>query len=267
MKLISWLLLTIALACSENTTSEVSTNEYAAVPVSELDLNESQVSFNAQEREQKIIKESFLRFQTEDLDKTYQKIVNYTQQHKGYIQKDESGKGYGQYNRNLIVRIPTQNFQGIIEAISKDVSYFDTKRISARDVTKEFIDLEARLKAKKTLEARYLELLSKAKNVKEILEIERELSTIREEIEAKEGRLKYLKNQVSLSTLTIEFYKVTSESGVTVSYGSKMWNALKSGFNGLSFFFLALLNIWPFILIIALTVFFIRRKFFKKKKS
>ncbi|NAS30935.1 DUF4349 domain-containing protein [Flavobacteriaceae bacterium R38] len=269
MKLLSWFLLSIALACSGNNSSEEaykSGNESILELVNNSELDQVSFDFNFEEREQKIIKESFLRFQTNNLEKTYQEIVNYTRQHEGFIQKDESGKGYGDYNRSLVIRIPTQNFQKVIDSISKNVSYFDTKRISARDVTEEFIDLEARLKAKKTLENRYLELLKKANSVKEILEIERELSSIREEIEAKEGRLKYLQNQVSLSTLTIEFYKLTAENGVTVSYGSKMWKALKSGFNGLSFFFLGILNIWPFILIVIFTVFFLRRRFFKKKK-
>jgi len=271
MKLISWFLLSIVLACSGNNSSGEASVAYAEVSPSISDAKFDKVyspnAVDLQKREQKIIKESFLRFETNDLDKTYQEIINYIRQNNGYIQKDESGKGNHQFTRSLILRIPTQGFQKVIDSITNKVAYFDTKRISARDVTEEFIDLEARLKAKKTLENRYLELLTKAKTVKEILEIERELSSIREEIEAREGRLKYLQDQVSLSTITIEFYKITAENRVTISYGFKMLNALKSGFNGLSYFFLGLLNIWPFILIVTFIVFFIRRKFFKKKKS
>jgi hypothetical protein len=168
-------------------------------------------------------------------------------------------------SRNLEIRIPTINFQKTIDSISNYVSFFDTKRISARDVTEEFIDLEARLKAKQTLEKRYLELLSKANNVKEMLEIERELSNIREEVEAKQGRLKYLQSQVSLSTLNIEFYKINVETGVAISYGSKMWNALKSGFNGISLFFLGILHVWPFIILLIIGGFILKRWINKKK--
>jgi hypothetical protein len=33
---------------------------------------------------------------------------------------------------------------------------------------------------------------------------------------------------------TIEFYKnVAHEGGATISYGSKIWNAIASGFNGI----------------------------------
>ena len=99
----------------------------------------------------------------------------------------------------------------------------------------------------------------------EILEIEKELANIREEIEAKQGRLQYLQSRVAMSTITIEMYTEKPQgTGTTVSYGTKMWNAIKSGFNGLSSFFLGILHVWPFILILAVVLFFIRRKLRKK---
>lgn len=238
----------------ENEISEVSTNNAYEISVPKDDLK------------QKIIKTSYLKFETQDLNKTFLHIKKAIQNNKGFIQNDNSNKSYNTITRHLVVRIPTNNFQNTLDAISKDVAYFDTKRISAKDVTEEFIDLEARLKAKLTLEKRYLELLSKAKNVKEMLEIERELSNIREEIEAKQGRLKYLQNRVSLSTFDIEFYKLTSETPVTTSYSTKMWKAIKSGFNGISIFFLGLLHIWPFILILVIAGFFIKKWIKKSKK-
>ncbi|WP_452225421.1 DUF4349 domain-containing protein [Lacinutrix chionoecetis] len=213
---------------------------------------------------QKIIKESYLEFETKDLDKTFANILRYVNQNNGVIQNDNTSKNYNRSTRTLVVRVPAKGFQNTLDSISKSVEYFDTKRISSKDVTEEFIDLEARLNAKRTLETRYLQLLSKAKNVKEMLEIERELANIREEIEAKQGRLKYLNNRVSLSTINITFYKTTANSKITQSYGSKMGKAIKSGFNGLSLFFLGLLNIWPLLLLILLGV-FLFRKWYKKK--
>lgn len=133
-------------------------------------------------------------------------------------------------------------------------------------MTAEYIDIEARLKAKKTLESRYLELLKKATKVSEILEIEKELSVIREEIESKEGQLKYLQNKVSLSTVTINFYKTVANSqDATVSFSSKIWNAIKSGWNGISTFFIGLLHIWPFIIILVAVILYIRKRIASKK--
>ena len=93
-----------------------------------------------------------------------------------------------------------------------------------------------------------------------------EIHNIREEIEAKQGRLKYLQNKVALSTIDIEFYKLTSEAPVAKSYGTKMWNAIKGGFNGISLFFLGLLYIWPLIVIAVIGIFLLRRWMRKSKK-
>lgn len=120
----------------------------------------------------------------------------------------------------------------------------------------------------KEIGKRYLELLSKANKVSEILEIEKQLAIIREEIEAKEGQLKYLQSQISMSTVTIEMYtNNASESGVTVSYGSKIWNSVKSGFNGMSSFILGLISIWPFIIIFVILFIFVRRRFKRKTQK
>lgn len=231
-------------------------------------VNYNQVPVPKQQS-QKIIKTAQLRYETQDLDVTRTQVLAAIKEAQAYIQNDNSGKDYNQLYHRITVRVPTKNFQQLLDGIAKGVAYFDERTISQEDVTAEFVDLNARLNAKRKLEERYLDLLAKAKNVKEMLEIERELAKIREEIEAKQGRVNYLENQVSLSTVHIHFYKVTARTGITQSYGSKITNALKSGWNGISVFFLGLLHIWPFLILVGLGLFFIRRwiKRRRKKKS
>jgi hypothetical protein len=217
--------------------------------------------------EQKIIKTGNLRFETNDIEATYSQIQLAVKSHNAIIQNDTEGKNYESVFKNITVRVPSKNFDLFLKDISKGVAYFDNKEISSQDVTEEYIDIDARLKAKKVLEARYLELLKKANKVTEMLEIEKQLSAVREEIEAKEGQLRYMQSQISMSTITIEFYKtVANEGGATISYGSKIWNAIKSGFNGISSFFIGLLSIWPFLIILATGFYFIRKRFKKKTK-
>ena len=215
--------------------------------------------------ETQIIKTSNLRFETNDLNKSYQNIQKAILNHKGTLQNDESGKDYASAFRNLTIRIPNTNFIAFLDEISKGVNHFDRKEISSQDVTEQYIDLESRMNSKKILEKRYLQLLQKANKVSEIIEIESKLAQIREEIEAKEGQFRYLKNQISMSTITIEMYtNDASQSGTTASFGSKIWNEIKSGFNSLSGFILGIISIWPFLIITILIFIFIKRKFKKK---
>ena len=221
---------------------------------------------NPSQSETKIIKTADLSFQTSDLSTSYENLHTDIKKYKAIIQNDESGKNDESVYRNLTIRIPSQHFDSFIADISKGVQHFDRKEISQQDVTEEYVDTESRMKSKKKLEERYLQLLSKASKVSEMLEIEKKLAEIREEIEAKEGQLKYMQNRVSMSTVNIQMYTYNaSESGATVSYGGKIWNSLKEGFNGLSNFMLSIISIWPFILIFVGVFIFIKRRFFKKK--
>ncbi len=270
-KLIIALLFFAVISCkkADAAASEEISIQAVKLPAKSKAVNSDAYSESLNEKdksiEQKIIRTGNLRFETDNLETTYEKIKIAVKKGKAFIQNDSEGKEYASVYRRITVRIPSENFDSFIKDISSGVDHFDNKEINSQDVTEEYIDIDARLKAKKKLENRYLELLAKANKMSEMLAIEAQLSAIREEIEAKEGQLRYMQNQVSLSTITIEFYKTTAEeSGVTISYGAKVWNAVKSGFYGISSFFLGLLEIWPFI-IIAITLFYFIRKRFKKK--
>lgn len=259
--------------CQKHYENEASADmKIAAVklPPKPTGFNSDEASTNLSEPaiEQKIIKEASLRFETSDLNETFSQIQKAIASNKGTVLNDTEGKNYDNVSRVLRVKVPSQNFDSFINAVSKGVSYFDEKVITAEDVTEQYIDLNSRLKTKKKLEERYLQILQKAVKISEILEIEKQLSAIREEIEAKEGQLKYLQSRVSESTITIEFYKTIAEKeGIKISYGSKIWTAVKSGFFSLSDFLISLISIWPFIIIICVLAYFIRKRFKRKKQQ
>jgi hypothetical protein len=219
------------------------------------------------ETSQKIIKNANLYFETTDLETTYSRIQTAINQAKATIQSDAENKIYGQIERTMVVRVPSQQFDAFINQISKGVNYFDTKESTSEDVTAQFVDLEARLKAKKALENRYLELLKKATIVSEMLEIEAKISEIREEIDAQIGRINYLQSQVSMSKVEIRFYKsIDTDTGANTSYFSKIWNSIKTGFHFISSGLLVIIKIWPLFLIAAIILFIIRRRTLKKEK-
>jgi len=270
-----WILLVFGMLFSCNTNSldgnenlNMASYEYddAGIELSNLQEEIVEKRSNSVVQDQKIIKTANLRFETKDVTATHQNIISLVKKYNGLVQNDNSGKSYNKEYIRMTVRVPSEKFEDVLLGVSEGVGYFDQKEITQKDVTEEFVDIHARLSAKRKLENRYLELLQKAKNVKEMLEIERELSKIREEIEAKEGRLNYLQDKVSLSTFYIEFYKTSEIKGLPVTYGQKILNALKSGWNGVSAFFIGLITMWPFIIFIGIIIYFIRR-YIKRKRN
>jgi hypothetical protein len=258
----------LALACSGGGSEgdeRYDANYEIAADIASLEAPTEKAAQSVEESAQQnrmLIRNGRLEFETDDLARTADNIQTAIQTHKGYVGSEQSHNYGTRQSTTLNVRIPAASFETFIQDISKGVERFDTKDISARDVTEEFLDVEARLKNKKELELRYQEILKQAKNVKEILEIERELNTLRSDIESMEGRLKYLQNQVSLSSIQITYYKELTKK---TAFGQKFAQGFRSGWTNLIWFLVGLVNIWPFLLLLGLGVFGLRRYLRNKK--
>jgi len=135
----------------------------------------------------KLIKEGFVEFQTSDIEETKKQVMKAVSHHNAYVSSDSERKIDNNLNYTLVVRVPSAKFDAFFSSATKNVSYFDEKRINVKDVTAEFVDTEIRLKTKKEIESRYLQLLHKATTVKDILNIEKEAGVVRTEIESSEG--------------------------------------------------------------------------------
>lgn len=233
------LMLTI-FGCAPNQESsnmEMAAEKIAA-PTTEQKTNETV--------ERKLIKEGRVEFETDNLYTTRKTIFEAVNKYKGYVSSDQEFKSPGRKSNTVVIRIPADSFDNLLSEATKGVEKFDSKEINVKDVTEEFLDIQARLKTKKELEQRYIDLLKQAKNVIEILEIEKQIGELRSEIESIEGRLKYLQDRVSFSTLTMTFYETIPNE---TEFGQKFKNGFRSGWDNLIWFFVVLTNIWPFILI------------------
>ena len=222
-------------------------NENASFEMAEEKSITSETEQQEFEVERKLIKEGQVEFETYDISTTRKLIFESIEKHKGYISSDQEYKSVGRISNSITIRVPAKNFDQLLSDATKGVTKFDNKNIEVKDVTEEFLDIQARLKTKKELENRYLELLGKANSVIEILEVEKQIGQLRSEIESIEGRLKYLESKVSLSTLTMTFYQTVPNE---TKFGNKFKNGFKNGWDNLIWFFVYLTNIWPFILIV-----------------
>jgi len=220
--------------------------------------------------ERKLIKEGIISFETEDAKKTKTLINRVANGLNGYLAKDNEYTSDFRIEHSITIRVPSDNFDKLLMRISNSVDEIDDQNITVRDVTEEYVDVQARLKAKKTVEMRYLQLLNKAHSVGDILTVEHELSRIREQIEASEGRIRYLKDQVSLSTLNISFYQnldVPEADESNFKFFEKVEDAFKNGFTGLLWIIIGLINVWPLLLFIGLLIWIVKRLIKKVTKK
>jgi len=207
--------------------------------------------------ERKLIKQGRVEFETDKLQDTRERILAAVAKYEAYISSDQENKWGERINHTVVIRVPAKNFDQLLAEATQGVRKFDMKEITVTDVTEEFLDVNARLNTKKELELRYLELLKQARTVSEMLEIERELGNIRADIESMQGRLNYLQDQVSLSTLTITYYETVSDQD---AFGRRVGEGLGKGWDNLKDFMVGLVNIWPFILLIFAALVLWRRR-------
>lgn len=256
--LVSFPILLNMLGCSDGGGTQPQAATTKDILVDLTAMEDASDSGSKESIEKKIIKTGRLTFETDDLNKTRSWVAVLIKKHGGSVSSEREDNYSERLGQNIAVRVPVKSFDKLVQDISEGVTRLESKDISSQDVTEEFIDVEARLKTKKALEARYIDLLKQAKNVTEVVSIEKQIGDLRGEIESIEGRLKYLQNQVAYSILDIYFYQKKSKS---LFLGQKLTSGLKNGWDNLLLFFVGLVNLWPFVIIGAgLVWFFVKRR-------
>jgi Domain of unknown function (DUF4349) len=122
----------------------------------------------------------------------------------------------------VVLRIPADDFEVALRDI-KQVGDVLGENVSGKDVSQEFIDLNARIRNLEAQEAVLLELMDKATTISETINVQNNLSGIQLEIERLRGRLNYLEDRTALSTISVAIVEDGAPEPVTASTWSRAW--------------------------------------------
>ncbi len=174
-----------------------------------------------------IIRNGQARIEIDSLEVAMARVRALAGQVGGYIANSQLQAGENQVrSATLEIRVPAGRFEDLVSGLSPigKVEYVD---VTAQDVGEEFTDITARVANARRLEQRLVELLAtRTGKLSDVLEIERELARVREEIERMEGRLRYLKAHVATSTLVVTIHERAPVVGETGS-GSVLGEAFR----------------------------------------
>ncbi len=168
-----------------------------------------------------------------------------------YLENENQNNDNYRKSYNLSIRVPSEKYDSLLNAISKIAYRVESKYSNVNDVTERYYDLQSRIQNKKELEKRYREILSKANQVKDILEIERNLNEVRSDIELMEGQFNYLSKQIQFSSLQVQFYEELPyelNSPKKKGFWVRIFNALDNGWQLFLSVVVGLVTIWPFFL-------------------
>jgi len=126
----------------------------------------------------------------------------------GFVAGSATQAGRGQlHSASLEIRMPAERFDEAVEGL-RPLGKVESVNISADDVGEEYVDVAARMTNARHLEARLIDLVARRTGkLADVLNVERELARVREEIERYEGRLRYLRSRAAVSTLTLTVHE------------------------------------------------------------
>ena len=225
--------------------------------------------------ERKIIRNAELQLESDKPDEAQQKISEIAARYGGFVvesKKQSSDVSVAETDTiTLTIRVPAEKFEQALAEIRKIASRVIVETVKGQDVTEEFIDLQARLGAKKALEQQFIEIMKRSNSVEDALNVQRELANVRGEIEQIEGRKRFLENQASLSTINITLQTPMAIAGSSKGFFYRLTDAISYGFDGaLSFvlgFVTILIAVLPFLLLIVLPIYLVLRYFWRKSKK
>lgn len=217
----------------------------------------------------KIIYNSDVSLIVENFDRTASAIAALIKNSGGYLADSDITGSPGSNRRGMWkVRVPVEGFDGFVESVVK-LGELVYRKTNSQDVSEEFYDLDARIKNKKIEEGRLVKHLEESTGkLSDILEVEKEISRVREEIERQQGRLNMLANLTSLTTVTIIVEErkdyvppanPTFAQQIALTFQQSVDNLAEFG-KAIVLFVVALAPWLPLILLVALIVWLIARR-------
>lgn len=158
--------------------------------------------------QRKIIQNADLSYEVTDLPDALARVDQAVAASGGYTaDSNVTGAKDNERRAHLVLRLPFSGFNTFLSRL-EDLGTLQNRRIYTDDVTAEYLDLEARIATQKEHEARLRQILAQAKSLEDLVRLEQELSRVRGEIESMTGRLNFLKDQVEMSTVTLDLREV-----------------------------------------------------------
>ena len=158
--------------------------------------------------QRKIIHKAIISAHVKELKVAQEKMTEKVSKYNGYIVEstifqESDSRSHGR----MVVRVPEEHFETFLSEAEGQVAKVLERNITGEDVTEQYVDLESRLKSKRAVESRLLVFMESAEKTEDLLKISADLAKVQEEIEVLVGKIKYLDNQTSYSTIEISFYE------------------------------------------------------------
>ena len=224
---------------------------------------------NNNQGESKIQKNGSVSVLVENIDESIEALKSLNSAFKGQITSIyDSGKG-NERAVQITVKVPVEKFEAYYEQLRKLEGEVVYANITTVDVTEEYIDITSRLNNLRNTEAQLNRILERANSVTDVLAVQKELSTVRGEIESYEQRKRYFDNQTDYAYVSISF--AIDKTGLNIAEEQwKPWGEVKAAVKALVEVLKGLVNVIIWLVIfspLVLIPYFLIKHLKKGKKT
>jgi Domain of unknown function (DUF4349) len=153
--------------------------------------------------DRKIVQDTTLDLQVEDVARSYQDAMRVALDAGGYVLDSSVSPAQDKPEADLSVRVPNSSYEDVLGKMRGLAVKVENETSKAQDVTDQYTDLQARLRSAQAVEARYLDLLNRAETIDDVLKVQDRLAPVRLQIEQIQGQMNVLDNLSSLATITV----------------------------------------------------------------
>lgn len=228
--------------------------------------NDQEAGFN-----RKLIYRANLVMPVEDYSKAQTQLRDLVALSGAYILQFSENANTGERGGTYTIKVAANGFVSMLDGLEK-LSPSLQRNVQGQDVTEEYVDLSSRLAAKQLVEARLLSFMEKASKTDDLLAFSNELAKVQETIEQIKGRMRYLDQNVSYSTIELRMYQQTGKKPLLSDPNEltlaerveKAWdsslNVLVAVMQGVLVFLAAAVPVVVLLLVISVPIWVYRRK-------
>jgi hypothetical protein len=203
----------------------------------------------------KIIRAARLDLRVSDCVDTQKKIEGIAAAESGFIESSEVQPDSAIFK----LRVPGSQFESARARLKALAIQVTQDTINAADVSKQYVDKEARLRNLRSAEQQYLEIMKRSHTVADVLAVTKELSEVRGEIEKADAEMRVLKDQVDMASIEVHVSADRqTPTGVNWAPGSsakQAWHDLVQSLANLVDFLIWLVINIPILLLWGITIY------------
>ncbi len=167
---------------------------------------------------ERVIRTGSLTLRVDDATKRLAELRALTEAAGGFVASANVTNNANVKTAYATVRVPNDKFREVMEATKLLASTVFIENESGEDVTAQYVDLDARLRAAKAEETQYLEILKRASSIEDTLNVTARLGEVRSRIEQMEGQMRFLNDRTTYATISVT---LTEEAKIEIP--SSVW--------------------------------------------